>query len=80
MGIEVTDVTEAAGTAIEVAGTADGAGRLAAVGVVDKDCKVFSVPNLYIAGSSVYATGGYANPTLMIVQLSARLADHLTAT
>jgi choline dehydrogenase-like flavoprotein len=35
------------------------------------------VANLYIAGSSVFATGGSANPTLTIVALAARLADHL---
>lgn len=46
-------------------------------GVVDKDCKVFGVDNLYIAGSSVFSTGGGVNPTLSIVQLSLRLAEHL---
>ncbi|MFI5249498.1 MAG: FAD-dependent oxidoreductase [Gemmatimonadales bacterium] len=46
-------------------------------GVVDADCRVHTVPNLYIAGSSVFATGGYANPTLTIVALALRLADHL---
>ena len=48
-------------------------------GVVDKDCRVFGVDNLYVAGSSVFRTGGYANPTLTIVQLSLRLADHLAS-
>ena len=46
-------------------------------GVVDADCRVHAVPNLYIAGSSVFPTGGYANPTLTIVALALRLADHL---
>ena len=46
-------------------------------GVVDRDCRVFGVDNLYMAGSSVFPTGGYANPTLTIVALSARLARHL---
>ena len=46
-------------------------------GVVDKNCKVHGVNNLYIAGSSVFPTGGYVNPTLTIVALSVRLADHL---
>jgi choline dehydrogenase-like flavoprotein len=32
-------------------------------GVVDEHCRVHSVENLCIAGSSVFATGGYANPT-----------------
>lgn len=46
-------------------------------GVVDRNCRVHSVANLYIAGSSVFATGGYMNPTLTIVALALRLADHL---
>jgi len=46
-------------------------------GVVDRDLRVFGTRNLYVAGSSVFRTGGYANPTLSIVQLSLRLADHL---
>jgi choline dehydrogenase-like flavoprotein len=46
-------------------------------GVVDRDCRVFGVPNLYVAGSSVFPTGGQANPTLTIVALALRLADQL---
>lgn len=46
-------------------------------GVVDPDCRVHGVGNLYVAGSSVFPTGGYANPTLTIVALAIRLADHL---
>lgn len=49
-------------------------------GVVDADCKVHGVSNLYIGGSSVFATTGYANPTYTIVQLALRLGDHLTST
>ena len=46
-------------------------------GVVDGDCKVHGVSNLYIGGSSVFASSGYANPTYTIVQLALRLGDHL---
>ncbi|MEZ5835890.1 MAG: GMC family oxidoreductase [Geminicoccaceae bacterium] len=48
-------------------------------GVVDRNCKVFGIANLYIAGSSNFTTGGYANPTFTIIQLTLRLADHLRA-
>ena len=49
-------------------------------GVVDPDCRVHSLANLYVAGSSVFPTGGYANPTTTIVAMALRLADHLKAT
>ena len=47
-------------------------------GVVDADCRVHSTDNLYVAGSAVFPTQGYVNPTLTIVALASRLADHLT--
>ena len=47
------------------------------IGVVDADCRVHGIDNLYVAGSSVFPTSGHFNPTLVIVALSARLADHL---
>ena len=47
-------------------------------GVVDENCQVHGVANLFVAGSSVFPTGGgYANPTLTIVALAVRLADHV---
>jgi choline dehydrogenase-like flavoprotein len=47
-------------------------------GVVDENCQVYGVDNVYIAGSSVFPTSGHANPTLMIVAMSgARLASAL---
>jgi choline dehydrogenase-like flavoprotein len=49
-------------------------------GVVDSDCRVFGLSNLYIAGGSVFPTGGHANPTWMFLALALRLADHLAAT
>ncbi|RMF11988.1 MAG: GMC family oxidoreductase [Alphaproteobacteria bacterium] len=59
-----------------------GTTRMAATpdkGVVDPDCRVFGTDNLYVAGSSVFPTGGWANPTLMIAALSLRLGDHIAA-
>jgi choline dehydrogenase-like flavoprotein len=49
-------------------------------GVVDANCQVHGVGNLYVAGSSVFPTGGGINPTLTIVMLSLRLAKYLRAT
>lgn len=46
-------------------------------GVVDPTCRVHSLSNLFVAGSSVFPTGGFANPTLTVVALALRLADHL---
>lgn len=46
-------------------------------GVVDPDCRVFGIDNLYVAGASCYPTSGAANPTLTLVALSLRLSDHL---
>jgi hypothetical protein len=48
-------------------------------GVVDETCRVHGIDNIYIAGSSVFPTAGYVNPTLTIVALAIRLADHLKA-
>jgi choline dehydrogenase-like flavoprotein len=46
-------------------------------GVVDPNCRVFSMENLFIAGDSCFTTGGAVNPTLTIVALSLRLSDHV---
>jgi choline dehydrogenase-like flavoprotein len=48
-------------------------------GAVDADCRLHGLGNLFLAGSSVFPTGGYANPTLTIVAMTIRLADHLRA-
>ena len=47
-------------------------------GVVDPDLKVFGMENLYIASSSVFPRYGHANPTLTLIALSLRLAQHLS--
>lgn len=46
-------------------------------GVVDADCRVHGLQNLFVVGSSVFPVGGQANPTLAIIALAARLAAHL---
>jgi choline dehydrogenase-like flavoprotein len=52
-------------------------GTDARASVVDTDCKVRGVENLYVASSSVFPSAGHANPTLTIVALALRLARHL---
>ena len=46
-------------------------------GVVNEQCRVHGVDNLYVAGSSVFPTSGIANPTLTILALALRMGDHL---
>lgn len=46
-------------------------------GVVDENCEVHGVDGLFVASSATFATGGFSNPTLTIVALAIRLADHL---
>lgn len=46
-------------------------------GVVDPDCRVHGLENLFVVSSCVFPTGGQANPTLMIVALACRLAEHI---
>jgi hypothetical protein len=48
-------------------------------GVVDGNCRIHGIANLYMGGSSVFASAGLSNPTYTIVQLALRLADHLDA-
>ena len=46
-------------------------------GVVDANCKIHGLSNLFIAGSGCCSTAGAPNPTLNLVALSLRLSDHL---
>ncbi len=48
-------------------------------GVVDANCRVHGIQNLFVAGSSCFPTGAAVNPTFTIVALALRLADHLKA-
>jgi hypothetical protein len=47
-------------------------------GVVDENCRVHGLSNLYVAGSSVFPTAGQANPTLTLIALALRLGDRIT--
>jgi choline dehydrogenase-like flavoprotein len=71
---------ESAERAIAVGGHHIGTARMSddpKRGVVDRQCRTHDVENLYIAGSAVFPTSGSANPTLTIVALAIRIADHL---
>lgn len=52
-------------------------GATAETGVVDVNCKIHGLQNLYIAGSSVFPTSGHSNPTSTLLALAYRLVDHL---
>jgi choline dehydrogenase-like flavoprotein len=74
------DLTEIKGLPYTDASHHLGTTRMSAdpkTGVVDANCQVHGVDNLYIAGSSVFPTAGHANPTLTIAAMSLRLADYL---
>jgi choline dehydrogenase-like flavoprotein len=46
-------------------------------GVVDANCRVHGIDNLFVAGSSVFPSYGAAEPTFTIIALAFRLSDHL---
>ena len=48
-----------------------------AAGVVDHDGQVFGAPGVYVAGAATFPTAGAGNPTLTIVAMALRLADHI---
>ena len=73
--IENLDNYENLGTYHHMGGTRIGKNKKDSV--VNSDLKLHESKNLFITGSSVFTTGGYANPTYTIVKLSIRLADEL---
>ena len=80
--LEVDDkqLPESVAQSFPVGGHHIGTARMASGpsnGVVDADCAVHGLPNLFIASSAVFPTSSHANPTLTIVALSVRLAAHL---
>ena len=52
-------------------------GKDPSISVADAHAQVWGMRNLYLAGSSLFPAAGAANPTLTILALSLRLADHL---
>lgn len=53
-------------------------GRTPAEGVLDADLRTFRIPNLNVAATSAFPTGGGANPTMMLIMAALRLADRLS--
>jgi choline dehydrogenase-like flavoprotein len=49
------------------------------MGVVDRNCRIHGMSNLFVAGSSVFPTIGAGTPTFLIIALAMRLADHIKA-
>ena len=52
----------------------------AETGIVDRNLRAHALANLYVTGSATLPTSSHANPTLTILALTLRLADHLRAT
>ena len=80
--IDVAGLVPAIRRSVPLGGHHLGTTRMASTsrdGVVDRNCAVFESPNLYVASSAVFCTNSHANPTLTIVALALRLADHLKA-
>jgi choline dehydrogenase-like flavoprotein len=46
-------------------------------GVVDRDCRIHGMADLYVAGSSVFTTPSSGSPTFTALALAMRLSDHL---
>jgi choline dehydrogenase-like flavoprotein len=55
-------------------------GDTAATSVVNSDCAVYGIPNLFVASSGVFPSASQAAPTFAAVALGFRLADHLART
>jgi choline dehydrogenase-like flavoprotein len=46
-------------------------------GVVDQNGELWGTHRLFVAGTAIFPTSGFANPTLTAVALAFRLAEHL---
>jgi choline dehydrogenase-like flavoprotein len=74
------ELRERLGRSMPLGGHHIGTARMATSpreGVVDGNCAVFGLPNLFVASSAVFPTSSHANPTLTIVALAVRLATHV---
>jgi choline dehydrogenase-like flavoprotein len=83
LGFDEQHLRERISRSVPLGGHHIGTARMAAserMGVVDTNCAVFGLPNLYIASSAVFPTSSDANPTLSIAALAIRLAGHLRST
>lgn len=77
-GLEIPDDPEQLSGRVVDTGHHMGTTRMsnsAEAGVVDPNCRVFGVDNLYVASSAVFPTSGTANPTFTIIALAIRIAD-----
>jgi choline dehydrogenase-like flavoprotein len=78
--IEGTDPETLRAAIVPVAGHHIGTARMAErpeTGVCNRNGEVFGTPGLYIAGAAAFPTSSFANPTLTLIALALRLADHL---
>ena len=46
-------------------------------GVVDADCRVFGMENLYVADGSVFRSSAAVNPALTIIANALRVGDKI---
>lgn len=82
LDFDIGELREQVSRALPVGGHHIGSTRMglsAQDSVVDTDCRLHGVENLLVLSSSVFPTNGHANPTLSIVALALRMAEHLRA-
>jgi choline dehydrogenase-like flavoprotein len=80
LDLDGVDASSLASMIVPIGGHHVGTARMAEDprhGVCDANGEVFSVPGLFVAGAAVFPTSSFANPTLTLVALTLRLAEHL---
>ncbi|MDO7844611.1 FAD-dependent oxidoreductase [Sphingomonas immobilis] len=81
--LDLHELDEQVAEITRIGGHHIGTARMAASpqdGVIDGNCETFETRDLFVAGAAAFPTSSFANPTLTIIALSLRLADHLAAT